>query len=225
MQRGSMASSGTEATRSDCTFCQRNSVATYILKETPTFRIVADHAPLLEGHLLIVPREHYNCYGDVPAQLDAELLALKREVQQFLAKFYAPVVFWEHGIFRQTVFHAHLHCFPLGEIRYNLADALHELVVTSRDALRSWYAAHGHYFYLEDSHNAVLFAPHMERYRRIAQEILWTGAVARNGQTVWRSPQQRYEEGKPLIETMAARWRAFQESGFSPQAVKKYITP
>ncbi|MBV9227872.1 MAG: HIT family protein [Chloroflexi bacterium] len=213
MQRGSTASSDTEATRSDCTFCQRNGIANYILKETPTFRIVTDHAPLLEGHLLIMPREHYTCYGDVPPQLDEELFALKREVQQFLARFYAPVIFWEHGIFRQTVFHAHLHCFPFGNIKYNLAENLHEFIVTSQDDIRSWHAAHGHYFYLEDSHNAVLFAPDMDRYLRIIQEVLWAGTVSRNGHKTWRSPQQRQEEGKLLIKATAARWRAFQEQG------------
>src|SRR5947209_18147100 len=106
MRNGSHASWDAEVDRANCAFCQRSDFAANILKETPTFLVVADHAPLVEGHILIIPRQHYACYGAVPAELDAELDVLKQQVQQFFAQFYAPTVFWEHGVFRQTVFHA-----------------------------------------------------------------------------------------------------------------------
>ncbi len=209
MLRGSSASSDAEAIRSDCTFCQQSVIAKYILKETPTFRIIADHAPLVEGHMLIVPKKHYACYGDVPAELDAELFALKCEIQQFFAQHYATAVFWEHGVFRQTVFHAHLHCFPFGETEHNLSTTLSELVIQSQEDIRAWYTSQGHYFYLEDTRNALLFAPEMDTYARVVQEILWPGVSSRSGYTQWRSSQQRREEGRLLIESIAARWHAF----------------
>src|SRR5436305_6324118 len=163
MQNGSRASSNAKANNIDCAFCQRSDIAANILKETPTFLVVADHAPLVEGHILIIPKHHYTCYGAMPAELDAELSALKQEVQQFFAQFYAPIVFWEHGVFRQTVFHAHLHCFPFGETEYNPQEGLHHLVVHSQDEVRKWYATRGHYFYMADEASAFLFAPEMER--------------------------------------------------------------
>src|SRR5579859_7586698 len=98
MQGGNNASSDAISIHNDCIFCQQHGIARYILKETASFRLVADHAPLVAGHLLIIPKDHYTCYGDVPAALDEELLALKCETKQFLTRFYAPVVFWEHGI-------------------------------------------------------------------------------------------------------------------------------
>src|SRR5947207_3013339 len=204
---------GVEATSTDCTFCQHNDIATYVLKETPTFRIVTDHAPLVEGHLLIIPNAHYACYGAVPAELDAELFALKHEVQQFLSQFYANVIFWEHGVFGQTVFHAHLHCFPFGEISYDPSTALHEVIVNSQDDIRRWYETHGQYFYLEDAHHALLFAPERDSYLRIIQEVLRAGIVARNGHATWRPPQQRYEERGPFIESVTTNWRTFQQQG------------
>ena len=158
MQDGSQISFDAEGNGTDCTFCRRNDIA-YVLQETPNFLVAADHAPLVEGHLLIIPKQHYACYGAVPPELDAELFALKREVRRFLDRFYAPVVFWEHGIFRQTVFHAHLHCFPFGEAQYDSIEGLHSDVVHSQDDIRSWYAAKGPYFYLEDAHAALLFLP------------------------------------------------------------------
>src|SRR6266849_6133876 len=213
MQNGSRASLNAETNNIDCAFCQRSDIATNILKETPAFMVVADHAPLVEGHILIIPKHHYACYGEVPAELDAELLALKSEVQQFFAQYYAPAVFWEHGIYHQTVFHAHLHCFPFGDIHYDLSEDLHDELVTSQDDLRSWYTTRGEYFYLEDRQHAVLFPPVTERYYRIIRGVLTRGVISRTGPVGWRSPQVRYEQGKSLIQSTKIKWRAFEQQG------------
>src|SRR5438552_13712965 len=98
MQSESSVSPVVETLDPNCVFCQRNSIVNYILKETSTFRIIADHAPLVPSHMLIVPRSHYACYGAVPATLDDELHTLKQEVQRFLARYYEPTIFWEHGV-------------------------------------------------------------------------------------------------------------------------------
>ena len=212
MHNGSEASWDTDPTHHpECDFCQRDSIAANILKETPLFRVVADHAPLVEGHILIVPRNHYPCYGGAPTTLDSELFALKDEVRCFFAQFYDTPIFWEHGVFRQTVFHAHLHCFPFGETRYNLREGLHGLIVQEQDDIRRWYANEGHYFYLEDAQNALLFAPEMDTYMRILQEVLWPGATSHSDHKSWRSPQQRIEDGKLLIQATARKWYLFQQ--------------
>ena len=213
MLNGSYASLDTEAIDTNCAFCLRSNFATNILKETDAFFIVTDHAPLVEGHILILPKRHFACYGVVPAELDAELLALKREVQDFFAGYYAPVVFWEHGIFRQTVFHAHLHCFPFGATEYDATKTLHSLVVQSQDDVRAWYAMHGHYFYMEDRSNFLLFAPETDRYLQVVKHVLWPGASSHSHYSGWRSPQQRYEQGAPLIRATMDKWHEFQRSG------------
>ena len=170
MLNGSEVSSGTEFNKNDCAFCKRTEIS-YILKETPNFLLAADHAPLVEGHILIIPKQHFTCYGEVPAKLDAELFSMKEEVQRFFTNFYAPTVFWEHGIFKQTVFHAHLHCFPWGISGYNLEEKVHNVIVSSQEEVRQWYTFQGHYFYMEDSHRALLFAPEMDRYLGIVKNV------------------------------------------------------
>lgn len=210
MQNGSYATSHGGMDTTECTFCEYNGIAQYILEETSNFLIVTDHAPLVEGHILIIPRRHYFCYGTVPAELDTELVAVKQRVRRFLDQYYAPVVYWEHGIFRQTVFHAHLHCFPFGEAAYDLSEGLHSQVVHSQAGIRQWYASRGHYFYMEDAHTALLFAPEMEPYLHIIRDVLWHGVTLRNGaQTTWRSQQQR----QPLIVATREKWRLFQQQG------------
>ena len=214
MQNGSSVSSGTEL-RADCVFCQRIAIAPNILKETQNFRLVADYAPLVEGHILIIPKRHYACYGAVPPELDAELFALKREVQQFFQQDYLPPVFWEHGVFHQTVFHAHLHCFPFGVLdqkQHELCEKLAVETVQRQNDIRAWYASRGQYFYLEPD-KAFLFAPKTDDYARITQGIFWNKVSTLNNQKIWHSTQQRQKEGQVRIEATFAKWRTFQQQG------------
>ncbi len=211
MQSRSSTSADAQTTHIDCTFCHLDSIENYILEETAHFLIVADHAPLVEGHLLIIPREHYACYGAVPAELDGELLALKQDVYLFFTQYYALPVHWEHGIFRQTVFHAHLHCFPFGEIGYMPDRKRQHHKVHSQNDIRDWYKQNGHYFYMEDSKQALLFAANMDDYVYVIKDVLGAGVAARNKQAMhFRSSQQRQSEGKPLIASLATNWQAFR---------------
>lgn len=215
MHDRSSVSSNVEPTPIQCVFCQRSDIEAYILKETPNLRLVVDHAPLVEGHLLIMPKTHYACYGDAPAFLDEELFALKHEVQRFFQQYYDPVIFWEHGVFHQTVFHAHLHCFPFGPLPQSQLDLCQELcaeVVRSQDDIRNWYASKGYYFYLEPE-KAFLFAPQTETYFRVIQEIFWHHVSARNQQKTWRSTGQRIREAGPWLASTFAKWHEFEQQG------------
>lgn len=211
MQQGGLASPLKEAAEELCVFCQPEQLARFTLKETPSFRIVTDHAPLLEGHLLIMPRQHYACYGTTPAELDEELRVLKQEVARFFAQHYAPIIFWEHGVFRQTVYHAHLHCFPFGEVEVELSSTQHAAVIQSQDELRAWYRAHGHYFYLENTQHGLVFSPEMDQYMRVVKEVLYPYAVTRSGFAGWRTSTQRMEAGGPLIKALTHKWQQFQQ--------------
>lgn len=195
-----------------CPFCQRSEIA-HVLRETPRFLLAADHAPLVEGHLLIIPKAHYTCYGDVPAALDDELIEMKEQVRRFFTRFYDPPVFWEHGIFRQTVFHAHLHCFPWGDIADNLDDGLHDTIIASQEAIRRWHREHGRYFYLEDSTVALIFPPELERYTRIIRSVFLRGMTRRGVKPDLKPPEQRIQDGVPLIAALIEKWKQFEQQG------------
>ena len=217
MSERSTVSSNAESTPIpiSCVFCQQTDIDLYVLKETSSFRLVTDHAPLVEGHLLIMPKAHYACYGEVPATFDQELFSLKREVQQFFNQFYDPPIFWEHGVFRQTVFHAHLHCFPFGALNQHQFALCHQLSaksVHSQNDLRNWYTSRGYYFYLEPG-EPFLFAPETETYVRVIQDILWSKASEHNQQRAWHSTEQRRLEAAPLLASTFTKWHTFQHQG------------
>jgi len=195
-----------------CPFCLRSEIA-HILRETPRFLLAADHAPMVEGHLLIIPKAHYTCYGDVPAQLDDGLAELKEMVREFFTSFYNPPVFWEHGIFRQTVFHAHLHCFPWDSMAYDVSEGLHSAIITSQEDIRLWHAEHGHYFYLEDRQRALIFPPDIQRYSRIIRNVFTHGMTLRGVKPELRPTELRILEGVPLITALTEKWKQFTQQG------------
>ena len=157
-----------------CVFCAHDALDV-VLEETDHFLVIADHAPLAEGHLLIVPRDHYACYGALPVEFDEEALALRARVTTFLMATYRAPIFFEHGVFRQTVFHAHLHALPLGAANSGFADEVRSIgsLAASPDALRAWYAEQGHYFYLDTERDGsgvrepLLFPADLEVYFQV----------------------------------------------------------
>src|SRR5438874_2157070 len=75
-----------------CPFCHEAALAPGVLVETSQLLVVCDRAPLVPGHLLIIPRPHLACYGALPRTLYSEFRALKARVAEFLAEAYAPPV-------------------------------------------------------------------------------------------------------------------------------------
>ena len=97
---------------SSCPFCQKGSFSPYLVAETQHFMVVCDYSPVAEGHILLVPKEHYPCYATLPISLLDELLEIKDQVTSFLSAYYSTPVFFEHGVAGQSVPHAHLHAAP-----------------------------------------------------------------------------------------------------------------
>jgi diadenosine tetraphosphate (Ap4A) HIT family hydrolase/ADP-ribose pyrophosphatase YjhB (NUDIX family) len=145
-----------------CPFCHEAAVAPGVLAETAQFVLVCDRAPLVPGHLLIIPRVHLACYGALPRALYPEFRALKTRVAEFLSEAFAPPVFFEHGLVAQTVPHAHLHAVPA----YG-PDPLLEQVRAGRSSLRArglgtlhrWYGRQGAYLFYESGDQAYVLAP------------------------------------------------------------------
>ena len=85
---------------------------THPLFADDSFLIVCDVHPLIEGHILIIPKKHISCMGALD-KLQFELYEkIYDKVNRFIRKKYGAVGAFEHGITGQTVFHAHTHVLP-----------------------------------------------------------------------------------------------------------------
>ena len=101
------------AIRINCPHCNLASQAfRYPLEQTDEFYLVVDSHPIVEGHILIIPKSHVSCIGEYPQQLFEDFIKLNSKVSEFLLREYRTVSTFEHGIFGQTVFHSHIHYLP-----------------------------------------------------------------------------------------------------------------
>ncbi len=178
------------------------------------FSLLADNAPLVEGHALIIPRDHYACSGALPAAWDDELLALKGRVARFERQRYRPAIFFEHGVFGQSVYHAHLHAVPLGPSGLDmptLAAAAEGRMVTGLADVRDWWETRGQYFYLEspldhtERTEAAIFPPREGPYVRVLTMLRERSHIY----NPWQPQFVRRMNGDDKVRALAAQWAEF----------------
>jgi diadenosine tetraphosphate (Ap4A) HIT family hydrolase len=102
-----------------------SSISNRIIHETENLYVIPSIGQIVEGYLLIVPKNHYLSIGQMPVKLIAEVEEMKEYVYKHLSKLYKPPIFFEHGSIRETggcgVYHAHIHAVPCGHIEGILA--------------------------------------------------------------------------------------------------------
>lgn len=103
-----------------CVFCQKP--ATEIILENDLAKAFYDQHPVRKGHLLIVPKQHYATYFEVPEATLMAMQALLQAGKAFLDQEVHPAGY-NIGInvgeaAGQTVMHAHIHLIPryLGDV-------------------------------------------------------------------------------------------------------------
>jgi diadenosine tetraphosphate (Ap4A) HIT family hydrolase len=119
----------------------------FSIYRTANFVVVPDVAPLIEGHLLIIPKAHYLCYGAALQEHWQEFIELKATITCLLKRVYANCMFFEHGAAQEfragnSIDHAHLHCLPVSvdittstenERKWKKIDSLLELCTLSAE--------------------------------------------------------------------------------------------
>ncbi len=102
----------------ECIFCriaQGLAPAAKVL-ETPRVLAFLDIAPVHYGHTLVIPKEHYENFLDLPDELWLEMGQVSRRVAQALRQIMFArgfnVMMNNFDAAGQVVFHAHLHVIP-----------------------------------------------------------------------------------------------------------------
>lgn len=100
--------------RQNCPFCAETFEPTHaIVEKTPLFFVALNNYPILEGHILIIPREHTSCIGAYSEKQYSAMLVLYDKYKKLLTDIYGGVSSFEHGIFGQSVFHSHIQLVPV----------------------------------------------------------------------------------------------------------------
>ncbi|WMD19328.1 HIT family protein [Achromobacter seleniivolatilans] len=98
----------------NCLFCRiaRREIPAHIIHEDERLLAFLDIQPVRPGHTLIIPKQHYPYYEDMPADLAGNILNLGQKLGRHMKALYGVerVGFAFTGI---HVAHAHAHVIPM----------------------------------------------------------------------------------------------------------------
>lgn len=97
-----------------CIFCQKEKIVTDIIYEDALVMAFMDMEPVNEGHVLLVPKEHYLDVDEIPDETLAHLMILSKKIVSILKEVYKPDGYsvMQNGGKFNDVGHYHLHIFP-----------------------------------------------------------------------------------------------------------------
>lgn len=93
-----------------------------VITQTEHFRVIPTIGAFVEGYVMVVSLEHYDCAGKIPAACYPELKQLLRDTKEIIRQKYGmETVCFEHGSvsctnrFGGCINHAHIHVVPCRE--------------------------------------------------------------------------------------------------------------
>jgi histidine triad (HIT) family protein len=101
---------------SECAFCQiaRGELTAHVVAQDEQIIALLDHAPLMHGHVLVMPRAHIDTLDDAPDELIAPLFVTVRRMSIAVQKAMAAEGSFVAANTRisQSVPHLHVHVVP-----------------------------------------------------------------------------------------------------------------
>lgn len=99
---------------SECVFCDKNKITTDFVYEDNVVMAFMDMNPINEGHILIIPKEHYLDIDEIPDEILAHLMIISKKIVLALKEIYKPNGYsiMQNGGEFNDVGHFHLHIFP-----------------------------------------------------------------------------------------------------------------
>ncbi len=97
-----------------CVFCHKDRIVTDFVYEDEIVMAFMDMEPINEGHILLVPKEHYLDVDEIPDEVLAHLMMVSKKIVSALKETYkldGYSIMQNGGVFND-VGHYHLHIFP-----------------------------------------------------------------------------------------------------------------
>lgn len=104
--------------KQDCIFCKiiSGEIPSTTIYENSKFKVIMDIAPANKGHVLILPKEHYDNIYDIDTATAGELFELAvmtaRALKSVLDCDGMNILQNNGTVAGQTVFHFHMHIIP-----------------------------------------------------------------------------------------------------------------
>lgn len=98
----------------ECVFCNKEQIKTDFVYEDEFVMAFMDMDPINEGHVLLVPKQHYLDVDEIQDELLAHLMIVSQKIVTALKEIYRPDGYsiMQNGGAFNDVGHYHLHIFP-----------------------------------------------------------------------------------------------------------------
>ena len=98
----------------DCVFCHKEKIVTDIVYEDDLVIAFMDMEPINEGHILLVPKEHYLDVDEMPDKVLSHLMIISKKIVSALKEIYKPNGYsiMQNGGEFCDFGHGHFHVFP-----------------------------------------------------------------------------------------------------------------
>ena len=182
------------------------------LLETKNFNVVADDNPLVEGHILIIPKENISCVGEFSDELLTEFGQLYDQTSDFLQKSYGLVSTFEHGKIGQTIYHAHVHLLPYeGDVKSIIPEGENNLTkINTMQDVQNAYKQGGQYLFLSVGDDKWLVDPKLG-YPRFFRDRFAT-ALGMEGQGDWQKMKDdpiMKQINQLRIQNLEKKWNSY----------------
>ncbi|MBE5933885.1 MAG: HIT domain-containing protein, partial [Lachnospiraceae bacterium] len=96
-----------------CIFCNKENISTSFVYEDEVVMAFMDMDPINEGHVLLVPKNHYLDVDEVPDDVLAHLMIISKRIVSALKEIYRPDGYsiMQNGGAFNDIGHYHLHIF------------------------------------------------------------------------------------------------------------------
>lgn len=102
----------------DCIFCKilKGDIPSFTVYEDEDFKVILDRFPASKGHVLILPKNHYENLFDLPTEISAKLYPLVQHLAKGIKEAVQAdginIVQNNGAAAGQSVFHFHMHIIP-----------------------------------------------------------------------------------------------------------------
>ena len=188
--------------------------------ESSNFVALPSLGSLVEGWLLLVPREHYISMGALPVALSPEMEEMKAQLSDQVRSRFGEVCVFEHGpAFASrkvgcSVDHAHLHIVPL---TFDIEEAARPFMPHDSEWSRaSWsecreaYLAGRDYLYFEQPLGSGCISMHRDFGSQVFRKAI-ASQIGRPGDFNWRE--------FPELDTVARTINVFAHAAYSPEGI------
>ena len=98
----------------ECVFCHKEKLVTDVVYEDEMVMAFMDMDPINEGHVLLVPKDHYLDVDEIPDEVLSHLMIVSKKIVSALKDIYKPNGYsiMQNGGEFNDIGHYHLHIFP-----------------------------------------------------------------------------------------------------------------